>query len=507
MSVLATVLLAWAAVYAYLCAYHVTLYLRRRTEREYLAFGLLTGGFAVIAISNALHVDAESVAEATFALRIGTVGLAVALAFYVDFAAALTGRRGPLRAIAYGWALLGLGLEVAGLGVVPEPSEPWWQWGQAFTRPTASSTWFGRAHVIGLWVLSSWATFPLVRDLRSPSFLGRLALGPARFLGLSAALGVVAAFHDLLVRLGVLYAPTLMDHAGIVFVFAMSYALLDRFVRASEELRAKTAELGLAYEELRQTQERLVRKEQLAAVGELSAVIAHEVRNPLAVIKNSVSGLRRRVVSDADRATLLDILDEETDRLNRLVHDLLAYAQPVVPKGRELIVRDLTRRVVERARSGIPHADSVHIEWKLDGPETVHGDPELLRHALVNVVENALQAMPGGGTLTVRSQAADLEGKPAVAISFSDTGEGMDTIVRAKARNPFFTTRPSGTGLGLAIVDRVIRNHGGRVEIDSQHGIGTTIRLVLLRERTSMVPIPVGESGEGRLSGIREVGP
>ena len=118
-----------------------------------------------------------------------------------------------------------------------------------------------------------------------------------------------------------------------------------------------------------------------------------------------------------------------------------------------------------------------------------------------------VRQLPGGGTLTVRSQAADLEGKPAVAISFSDTGEGMDTIVRAKARNPFFTTRPSGTGLGLAIVDRVIRNHGGRVEIDSQHGIGTTIRLVLPRERTSLVPIPVGESGEGRLSGIREVGP
>ena len=160
----------------------------------------------------------------------------------------------------------------------------------------------------------------------------------------------------------------------------------------------------------------------------------------------------------------------------------------------------------ERAQlSGIAHAELVHIEWHLDGPETVHGDPELLRHALVNVVENALQAMPSGGTLTVRSEAADLDGKSAVALSFADTGEGMDTIVRAKARNPFFTTRPSGTGLGLAIVDRVVRNHGGRVEIDSKHGAGTTIRLVLPRERTSLVPIPVGESGEGRLSAIREV--
>jgi signal transduction histidine kinase len=504
MSTLATVLLAWAAVYAYLCAYHVTLYWRRRSEREYLAFGLLTGGFAIIAVSNALHVDATSFAESSFALRIGSVGLSVAAAFYVDFAGELTGRRSNLRGFAYAWAVVGLALEVAGLGIDTAPESPTWRWG-GLHAPSPRTTIFGQIHVAVLWATTSIATYPLVRQLRAPALLSELSPAPARLLVLSALVGIVAALHDLAIRLGVLRAPTLLDHAGILFVFAMSYALLDRFVRASEELRGKTAELAQAYEELRQTQERLVRKEQLAAVGELSAVIAHEVRNPLAVIKNSVSGLRRRVVSDADRATLLDILDEETDRLNRLVHDLLAYAQPVVPKGRELVVRDLTRRVLDRALSGIAHAELVHIEWHLDGPETVHGDPELLRHALVNVVENALQAMPSGGTLTVRSEAADLDGKSALALSFADTGEGMDTIVRAKARNPFFTTRPSGTGLGLAIVDRVVRNHGGRVEIDSKHGAGTTIRLVLPRERTSLVPIPVGESGEGRLSAIREV--
>lgn len=504
MSPLATVLLAWAAVYAYLCAYHVTLYWRRRSEREYLAFGLLTGGFAIIAVSNALHVEARTLAQSTFALRIGSVGLSVAGAFYVDFAGELTGRRSKLRGIAYAWAVVGLGLEVAGLGIGDGIEDPMWRWG-GIEAPSPRTTIFGQVHITILWLVTSIATYPLVRQLRAPALLAQLSVGPARLLVASAFVGILAALHDLAIRLGALRAPTLLDHAGILFVFAMSYALLDRFVRASEELRGKTAELARAYEELRQTQERLVRKEQLAAVGELSAVIAHEVRNPLAVIKNSVSGLRRRVVSDADRATLLDILDEETDRLNRLVHDLLAYAQPVVPKGRELVVRELTRRVLDRALSGIAHAALVHIDWQLDGPETVHGDPELLRHALVNVVENALQAMPGGGTLTIRSEAAELEGKAAVALSFADTGEGMDTIVRAKARNPFFTTRPSGTGLGLAIVDRVIRNHGGRVEIDSKHGAGTTLRLVLPRERTSLVPIPVGESGEGRLSGIREV--
>ncbi len=123
----------------------------------------------------------------------------------------------------------------------------------------------------------------------------------------------------------------------------------------------------------------------------------------------------------------------------------------------------------------------------------------------MNVVENAFQAMPNGGTLTVRTGEADICGQPAVVIAFSDTGDGMNPVVQAKARDPFFTTRPSGTGLGLAIVDRVIRSHGGRVEIESRHGEGTTIRLVVLREGTSLASVVIDGSGEvGPVEGREE---
>lgn len=505
MSYLATVLLAWAAVYAYLCTYHVVLYWRRRSEREYLAFGLLTGGFAIIAVSNALVVDASTFETAASAVRLGNIGLCVALAFYVDFAEELTGRptRGRLRAVGFVWALLGLGIELAGVGIVTERAEPLVRWG-GVEPALPRTTWLSRGHVIGCWTVSGLATASILRTLRTTTPLGALSPGLTRLLAFGALLCVVAACHDLLLRLNVVYGPTLLDHAGIVFVFTMSYALLDRFVRASEELRAKTAELALAYEELRQTQERLVRREQLAAVGELSAVIAHEVRNPLAIIKNAVSGLRRRGAANADRATLINILDEEIDRLQRLVKDLLAFAQPVVPKWREFIVADLVRRVVERVQRSVSHSSLVSVEWCFDGPETAHGDPELLRHALVNVVENAFQAMPNGGTLSVRASEADICGQPAVVVAFSDTGGGMDSVVRAKARDPFFTTRPSGTGLGLAIVDRVLRSHGGRVEIESRHGEGTTIRLVILRKGTSLASAVIDGSGEVGLVDGRE---
>lgn len=502
MSTLATLHLLWAAVYGYLCAYHIVLYGRRRDEREYLAFGLLTAGFGVLTVSNALHVDADTLARGMLAVRVGNVALTVVVAFYVEFVWELTGRHSrKLRGAAYVWAILGLAGEVLGVMNEPTAAEPLWRWGGVDAVHPAISP-IGLVHIVGLWGIALGATAVFFHRASTRTLL--LSGWPMRLLGLAAVLGFVAGTHDFFVRIGLVGAPTLMDHVALLFAFAMSYALLDRFVRASNELRSKTAELARAYEELRDTQERLVRKEQLAAVGELSAVIAHEVRNPLAVIKNSVSGLRRRALSEEDRATLLSILDEETDRLNRLVHDLLAYAQPVVPQGRELVLRELVRRAVERARTSVPHAAAVETVFVLEGPETVFGDPELLRHALVNVVENALQAMPGGGTLTVESATTTLGERPAVALSFSDTGEGMDTLVRAKARDPFFTTRPSGTGLGLAIVERVVRNHGGFLDIESRHGAGTTIRFVLPCERPSLMPIPPPERREGRISAIRE---
>ncbi|MBX3247909.1 MAG: hypothetical protein KF901_12080 [Myxococcales bacterium] len=530
MSTLATLHLLWAAVYGYLCAYHLVLYGRRRDEREYLAFALLTAGFSVLTVGNALHVDADTLAGGTLAVRVGNVALTVVVAFYVEFVWELTGRRGFwLRALAYVWAVVGLGAEVLGLMNEPFAAEPRWGWGGVEpVHPAITS--FGVAYLAGLWTIGLVSTALFFRHATkrpsAPASMPTSTVGersgdrvvaatsallasgwPIRLLGVAAVLAFLAGSHDFAVRVGLVSGPTLMDHVAMLFAFAMSYALLDRFVRASNELRSKTAELARAYEELRDTQERLVRKEQLAAVGELSAVIAHEVRNPLAVIKNSVSGLRRRALSDEDRATLLSILDEETDRLNRLVHDLLAYAQPVVPQGRELALRDLVRRAVERARSSVAHAGSIETVYELEGPASVYGDPELLRHALVNVIENALQAMPGGGTLTVRSEAGDLGGRPAVSLVFSDTGEGMDTLVRAKARDPFFTTRPSGTGLGLAIVERVVRNHGGKIEIESRHGAGTTIRFLLPCERPSLIPIPPPERREGRISAIREAPP
>jgi signal transduction histidine kinase len=171
-------------------------------------------------------------------------------------------------------------------------------------------------------------------------------------------------------------------------------------------------------------------------------------------------------------------------------------------------VAALVQRAVDRARHGTAPSDLVHFDLDLlGGPTSVLGDADLLRHALVNVIDNALLAMPEGGTLSIRVAPGEIDGRSALVLIFADEGEGMDTLVRDKATAPFFTTRPAGTGLGLAIVERVIRNHGGRVEIESSYGAGTCVTIRLPLERPSLLPPPRGERRDSDLGAIRGVSP
>jgi signal transduction histidine kinase len=255
----------------------------------------------------------------------------------------------------------------------------------------------------------------------------------------------------------------------------------------TDELQTRTRELRRSYEELRTIQEELLKKEQLAVVGELAAVIAHEVRNPLAVIANAGAQLRKPAISRKDHEMLLAILDEETNRLNRLVSDLLRYARPVSVQRTQIALRDLLERALALASAG---AKSVQTELLMEAHEgRLWGDANLLRQVFDNLIDNAIQAMSGGGRLTIRVRPWNREGADGLGVDIIDTGEGMDTQVRSRALDPFFTTRPSGTGLGLAIVDRIIEAHGGALDIDSHAGEGTTVT-VFLPHGTASDPPP-----------------
>jgi signal transduction histidine kinase len=473
MSPLATLSIAWTAVYAYLCAYYSVLYARRRAEREYLAFGLLSGAMAVYTLGAALLADADSVAQAAHAQELQFFGLFSASAFYVDFVHHMSARS-SVRAVrfAYGLALTGVLANVAGLiidATVPPDIDTVFIFHVNPSHPHLTGIGAG----LVLLTLGSVGYGTVLLAIRAASDADvRIVLAGALLLALGGT-------HDVILRLSPLGSVCLVEHCYALFALAVSYVLLERFVRTANALTSRTLELRRSYNELRDAQEQLVRKEQLATMGELSAVIAHEVRNPLAIIKNAVSGLHRPTLRDADRQVLLRILDEEADRLNRLVGDLLAYARPVTPQRQALNVEDMVRGAVELARAAQQRDDQVTFDVVLTDSHMIQGDPDLLRQALVNVAENAIQAMPDGGVLTVRTYGTTLEDSPAVAIAIRDTGEGMDTLVRSKATDPFFTTRPTGTGLGLAIVHRLVHSHGGKIQIESSYGTGTTVTIVL----------------------------
>jgi signal transduction histidine kinase len=456
---------------------------RRPRDREYGLAALFAAAAATHASGALLSRLSTSVAAVSFADRLSWLGLITAMPLGLHFAILYASR--PRRswlalAVPYGAAAILAGLAWAGaLGpTLPLASH--------LHHPGGLST----AELAARGAATAGAAVTLLLLARSYLDGRREALAVV----IGSTLFAAASINDLAVTSGSMTTAYLADLGLLALVLGITATISTRYTsvaaeldRRTTELRTRTHELRRSYEDLRTAQEELVKKEQLAVVGELAAVIAHEVRNPLAIIANAVAGLRKQSISREDHETLLAILDEETSRLNRLVTDLLRYARPVNVQRSQFILADLLERALAFAKT---KKRSIKTELLRDAPAAggLWGDANLLRQVFDNLIDNAVQAMGGGGTLTVRMRSDTKEGIGGVAVDIIDTGEGMDTQVRSRARDPFFTTRPSGTGLGLAIVDRIVDAHGGQFAIDSRAGEGTTVTVFLPNGSASEPP-------------------
>ncbi|MBX5483523.1 MAG: GAF domain-containing protein, partial [Myxococcaceae bacterium] len=233
--------------------------------------------------------------------------------------------------------------------------------------------------------------------------------------------------------------------------------------------------LRQSYSELAAARAEMVKRERLAALGELSAVVAHEVRNPLGVIFNAVSSLRRITSPEGDARMLLGIIAEESDRLNRIVGELLDFARPralslqLANLGR-LVEESVDAAQAERSPGAVVRFD---LQIPPDLPE-LPMDRHLLRQALVNVLVNAVQAMPQGGTVSVRARLEPAAGEKWARLEVSDQGGGIPPELVHRVFEPFFTTKARGTGLGLALVKRIVEDHRGEVQVRTDPGRGTT---------------------------------
>lgn len=216
------------------------------------------------------------------------------------------------------------------------------------------------------------------------------------------------------------------------------------------------------------------RREQFAALGEAAAVIAHEIRNPLGIIKTSSQVIRMKAAAADGSDRLLGFILEEVDRIDRLVQDLLDYVRPNEPENEPLdLHRDVALRVLEIAA---PELDRRGVTQAVVGPGVdlpILGDRRSLHGAVLNIVLNAMDAMPDGGRLTLLARRQDDE----AVIEIEDSGSGVPDDVAARIFEPFVTSKPRGTGLGLAKVRSVVEQHGGRVAVRSVEGEGATFTL------------------------------
>jgi signal transduction histidine kinase len=257
----------------------------------------------------------------------------------------------------------------------------------------------------------------------------------------------------------------------------------------AETLARSHRELQQQTRLLLEKEAQLRRADRLSALGQLSAGLAHEIRNPLGAIKGAVEILQDDYPPGHAKAEFYAIILKEVDRLNEVVTNFLSFARPVsltfVPLDVTAVLSDLEGLVSAQARR---HQVQVFMNFHT-GPARVMADEALLKQAFLNIMLNAVDAMPAGGDLSIATRvvdAADAAGDPArwLEIVFDDTGIGIGETDLGRIFDPFFTTKKEGTGLGLAITYRIIENHHGTIRVSSQPGRGTTF-VVLLPLETS----------------------
>jgi two-component system, NtrC family, sensor histidine kinase HydH len=229
-------------------------------------------------------------------------------------------------------------------------------------------------------------------------------------------------------------------------------------------------------------EEQLRRAERLSALGELSAILAHEIRNPLASIRGTAEILREDQTSAASRSEFLDILLKESDRLNRVVEDFLKMARPEPIHKMPCDINEELRNMITLL-SAQARGSKVVLELKPSALPPFSGDGEKLRQAFMNIILNAIQASPAGGVVTVSTREDREKGR--LEISFSDAGPGISDEARQEIFEPFFTTKGTGTGLGLPITKKIIEGHGGTIEVESLPGRGATFKVRLPRSEAA----------------------
>ena len=309
-----------------------------------------------------------------------------------------------------------------------------------------------------------------------PTVLGALAFGWRGGLGAGLLAGI-SHLPDIVLtsRRSPDYAiEQAIEMSLLCMVGVLTGILSDRDREQRRELERTTGRLSEVYQELQQNFEQMKRAERLFAVGQLAAGLAHELRNPLGSVAGAAGILQRNAHLEPRHQECLDIIQKESQRLNRLLTEFLDFARPRPPKYQSVDVDALVSSVLQLVAHGAGSEIRLRKNVATDLPE-VEGDPELLKQMLLNLVMNAVQATKDGGEVVV---SASLE-RQDVLLSVRDRGCGIAQESRDKIFDPFFTTKEAGTGLGLPVAHQIVEQHGGILTAEANADSGMTFSALL----------------------------
>ena len=272
--------------------------------------------------------------------------------------------------------------------------------------------------------------------------------------------GFLAAGHDW---------PYIIYKLLLTIVACYAVAILSGFL--SEQERSAKRDLWAMEDQMK-------RMERLAAVGEMAAGLAHEIKNPLASLTGSIQMMQDQLDYDPEQERLMQIVMREADRLSTLVTDFLRFAKPGPGNAEVIRLDDVVSEVVGLFASDPRYQSDIEVKTDLAPGLHVTIDPEHLRQVLWNLLYNAAEALEDHGEIEVKVYPGR---KNHACISITDNGPGMDEQTLSTVFDPFFSTKSGGTGLGLSIVQQVVGAHGGLVDIDSTPGGGTTVTIRLRR--------------------------
>jgi two-component system nitrogen regulation sensor histidine kinase GlnL len=304
------------------------------------------------------------------------------------------------------------------------------------------------------------------------------------------------------------FAQVLRDHPDVLRIVAAAFELSHLPNRAELRLKSTGKVIGYTLSQVRdeqgqltgatlffkdltrveQLEERERLRDRLAALGEMAAAIAHEVKNPLAGIEVMAGILKRQLASSEDAQSILGDIIKEAKMANAIVLEVLEFVRPIRLQVERIALADVVRDAIAMAESHVPRGD---IEIVIRVPEDlppIQGDPHQLRQLFTNLLTNAFEALGGTGIVILTATflppdeeptAVEAHAVPMVLVEVTDNGPGVPADLIDRIFSPFFTTKPQGSGLGLAIVRKIVDAHDGQIDVAALERAGTRFRITL----------------------------